>query len=112
MNTTRFLDVPDGHLAYDDTGEGPCWWTLRPCSTCGPNCTSVTPPLVEVGFRVATIDLQGMGETSTTGPDDKSIPFAHDLMVFTRHLDGRPAILLPPSTSTWRAGRPFAIGSP
>ena len=64
MNT-QFLKRPEGAIAYDDTGNGPL-------VVCAPSLGDVrgeyrllAPQLVDAGYRVVTMDLRGLGESST-----------------------------------------------
>ncbi len=64
--STQFLQRPEGRIAYDVTGEGPL-------VICAPGMGDVrqvyrflVPRLVEAGYRVATMDLRGHGESDTT----------------------------------------------
>jgi pimeloyl-ACP methyl ester carboxylesterase len=93
MTITQFLDLPDGRLAYDDTGDGP----LIVCTSAMLDLRSelrfIAPLLVGAGFRVVTLDQRGMGETSGPWPEYGSIPLARDMMALIRHLDAGPAVI-------------------
>src|ERR671935_719085 len=92
-SSTKFLDLPDGRLAYDDVGEGPLVVAPPAMLDLRSELRFLPPLLVEAGFRVVTIDQRGMGETSGKWPEYGSIPMAHDLMALIRHLDSGPAII-------------------
>src|ERR671930_1984394 len=92
-STTKFLDLPDGRLAYDDVGEGPLIVATPAMLDLRSELRFLTPLLVNAGFRVVTIDQRGMGETSGVWPAYGSIPMAHDLIALIRHLDAGPAII-------------------
>jgi pimeloyl-ACP methyl ester carboxylesterase len=92
-SSTKFLDLPDGRLAYDDVGEGPLVVATPAMLDLRSELRFLTPLLVEAGFRVVTIDQRGMGETSGVWPEYGSTPMAHDLMALIRHLDAGPAII-------------------
>jgi pimeloyl-ACP methyl ester carboxylesterase len=91
--TTKFLDLPDGRLAYDDVGEGPLIVATPAMLDLRSELRFLAPRLVDAGFRVVTVDQRGMGETSGEWPSYGSIPLAHDLMALIRHLDAGPAII-------------------
>jgi pimeloyl-ACP methyl ester carboxylesterase len=93
MSDTKFLDLPDGRLAYDDTGEGPLIIAIPAMLDLRAELRFVTPLLVGAGFRVVTVDQRGMGETSARWPEYGSTPLARDLMALLRHLDAGPAIV-------------------
>jgi len=90
---TRFLDLPDGRLAYDDSGEGPLIVATPAMLDLRSELRLLTPLLIEAGFRTVTIDQRGMGETSGRWPEYGSIPMARDLIALIEHLDAGPAIL-------------------
>lgn len=93
MPETRFLDLPDGRLAYDDQGDGPLIVCTPAMLDLRSELRFLTPLLVDAGFRVVTIDQRGMGETSGPWPAYGSTPLAHDLIALLRHLDAGPALL-------------------
>ncbi len=93
MSSTQFLDLPDGRLAYDDTGSGQLIVATPAMLDLRSELRFLTPLLVEAGFRVVTIDQRGMGETSGEWPEYGSIPMARDLIALLRHLDAGPAII-------------------
>jgi pimeloyl-ACP methyl ester carboxylesterase len=90
---TQFLDLPDGRLAYDDTGEGPLIVCIPSMLDLRSQLRFLTPLLVEAGYRVVTLDQRGMGETSASWPAYGSIPLAHDLTALLRYLDAGPALI-------------------
>src|SRR5919204_1502603 len=92
-SSTKFLDLPDGRLAYDDVGEGPLVVATPAMLDLRSELRLLRPLLVEAGFRVVTIDQRGMGETSARWPVYGSVPMAHDLMALIRHLDAGPAVI-------------------
>jgi pimeloyl-ACP methyl ester carboxylesterase len=90
---TRFLDLPDGRLAYDDAGEGQLIVATPAMLDLRSELRFLTPRLIEAGFRVVTVDQRGMGETSGRWPAYGSIPLARDLIALLRHLDAGPAVI-------------------
>jgi pimeloyl-ACP methyl ester carboxylesterase len=91
--STRYLDLPDGRLAYDDTGEGPLIVATPAMLDLRSELRLLTPLLVQAGFRVVTIDQRGMGETSGEWAAYGSTPMAHDLIALIRELDAGPAVI-------------------
>jgi pimeloyl-ACP methyl ester carboxylesterase len=97
---TRFLDVPGGRLAYDVAGpEG------APLVICTPGMGDtrkvyrfLAPMLAGAGYRVATLDLRGEGESSVGWDDYRSAAASADQLALLRHLGG-PAVLLSNSYS-------------
>jgi len=101
MGTTEFLTLSGGQrLAYDVSGpEG------APLVLCTPGMGDnrkvyrfLAPQLVEAGYRVATMDLRGEGESSADWADYRSVTSGSDLVAMVRHLGG-PAVLLSNSYS-------------
>jgi pimeloyl-ACP methyl ester carboxylesterase len=90
---TRWLDLPDGRLAYDDTGDGPLVVATPAMLDLRSELRFLVPRLVQAGFRVVTVDQRGMGESSGIWPEYGSTPLAHDLIALIRHLDSGPAII-------------------
>src|SRR4029453_7759851 len=93
MSNTKFLDVPNGRIAYDDTGEGPLIVATSAMLDLRSELRFLVPLLVADGFRVVTLDQRGMGETSGAWPEYGSTPLAHDLIALIRPLDAGPAII-------------------
>jgi pimeloyl-ACP methyl ester carboxylesterase len=93
---TLFLDRPEGRLAYDVQGEGPL-------VVCQPGMGDVrqvyrflVPRLVEAGYRVATLDLRGHGESDTTFTAHDDVAAAQDVIALAEHLlaPGEKAVLV------------------
>ena len=101
MARTEYLDQPGGHrLAYDVTGPADA-----PLVICTPGLGDnrrvyrfLAPRLAAAGYRVATLDLRGEGESSAGWPDYRSATSAADLLALARHLGG-PAVFLTNSYS-------------
>jgi pimeloyl-ACP methyl ester carboxylesterase len=95
MNVTQFLSRPDGRLAYDVTGpdDGPLVVCLGAMGELRSSYRLLVPLLVESGYRVATLDLRGHGESDATfsSYDDRAL--ASDALALVEHLGG-PAVLI------------------
>jgi len=90
---TEFLDLDGGRIAYDVTGEGPL---VVLAHGMGDNRTTfrfLVPVLAEAGYRVASTDLRGHGESSTGWPSYTRTDTAGDLLALIRHLGG-PAVIV------------------
>ncbi len=92
MNT-QFLKRPEGTIAYDDTGSGPL-------VVCAPSMGDVrgeyrflAPQLVAAGYRVVTMDLRGLGESSTGWADYSVAGVGSDLVALITALDAGPAVI-------------------
>ncbi|CAN5467866.1 alpha/beta hydrolase [soil metagenome] len=102
MTTTQNLQRPEGRLAYDVTGSGP----LVVCSPAMGELRSsyrhLVPLLVDRGFRVATLDLRGHGDSDATFSAYDDLALASDLIALVDELGG-PALLVGNSMSAGAA---------
>jgi pimeloyl-ACP methyl ester carboxylesterase len=101
---TRFLDVPGGRLAYDDSGGG------GPLLVCVPGVGDVrgvyrflAPKLTAEGYRVVTMDVRGLGESTAVWPDYSASAVGGDILALVRHLDAGPAIVVGESAAAGSA---------
>jgi pimeloyl-ACP methyl ester carboxylesterase len=90
---TKYLELPDGILAYDDAGQGQLIVATPAMLDLRSELRFLVPRLVDAGYRVVTVDQRGMGETSGEWPTYGSTPLAHDLTALIRHLDAGPAVI-------------------
>lgn len=111
MGATKFLELGGGRLAYDDVGTGPLIVATPAMLDLRSELRYLTPLLVDVGFRVVTIDQRGMGETSGKWPEYGSVALAEDLTALIRHLDAGPAIIYGTSNGA-AAGVNVAVQAP
>ena len=101
---TEFLDVAGGRLAYDVTGEGPLVVLSHGIGDRRQAYRFLAPKLAQAGYRVASADLRGHGESSmgwksVTGKDAITrTDIAGDLLALIRHLGG-PAVIVGHSIS-------------
>lgn len=89
----RTLDLPDGHIAYDDTGSGPLVILVPGMGDVRASYRFLIPRLVEAGHRVVSMDLRGHGASSVSWADYRDTAIASDVLALIRHLDVGPAIL-------------------
>ena len=100
---TRFLDLPQGRLAYDDTGgAGPLVVGLPGMGDLRSEYRALRPLLAAAGYRVVTMDVRGFGETSATWPDVSARSVGQDVVQLVAHLQAGPAVVL---------GNSFAAGA-
>jgi len=90
---TEFLDVPGGKIAYDVTGEGPLIVLAHGIADNRNAYRFIAPLLAEAGYRVASTDMRGHGESSVEWPSYTRTDTAGDLLALFRHLGG-PAIIV------------------
>lgn len=110
-SSTKFFDLPDGRLVYDDAGQGPLSIATPAMLDLRSELRFLVPRLVEAGFRVVSVDQRGMGETSARWPAYGSEPLANDLAALIRHLDAGPAIIYGTSNGAAAAVN-VAVGAP
>ncbi len=104
--TTGYLERPGGRIAYDVSGEGP----LVVCAPGMGDVRSVyrflTPGLVAAGYRAATMDLRGHGDSDASFDEYDDVAAGSDLVALIGHLGG-PAVLVGNSmgagAATWAA---------
>ncbi|BAJ30071.1 MULTISPECIES: alpha/beta hydrolase [Kitasatospora] len=93
--TTRYLDVTGGRIAYDDApGAGVPVVLLPGMLDQRAVYRHLVPLLSAAGHRVVTMDLRGMGESSTGFTDHTPAAIAGDLAALLAHLDLRGAVLV------------------
>ena len=102
---TEFLGVDGGTIAYDVTGDGPLVVLSHGIGDRRQAYRFLAPKLAQAGYRVASADLRGHGESSmgrmsVTGADDAIThpDIAADLLALVRHLGG-PAVIVGHSIS-------------
>ena len=102
---TEFLGVDGGTIAYDVTGDGPLVILSHGIGDHRQAYRFLAPKLAQAGYRVASADLRGHGESSmgrmsVTGADDAIThpDIAADLLALIRHLGG-PAVIVGHSIS-------------
>jgi pimeloyl-ACP methyl ester carboxylesterase len=90
---TEFLDVDGGRIAYDVTGAGPLVVLSHGMGDTRSAYRFLAPRIVAAGYRVATPDLRGLGESSVGFPTYTRSETADDLLALIRHLGG-PAVIV------------------
>lgn len=90
---TEFLQRPDGRIAYDVAGTGPLVVCLPGMGELRSSYRATVPALVTAGYRVATMDLRGHGDSDTSFDRYDDVAAGEDALALVEHLGG-PAILL------------------
>jgi pimeloyl-ACP methyl ester carboxylesterase len=93
--TTQFLKLPDGQLAYDDTGgAGPLVICVPGLGDVRAQYRFLAPKLAAAGFRVVTMDLRGQGESSVDWPAYSPALVGADIVAIVRHLGASKAFIV------------------
>jgi pimeloyl-ACP methyl ester carboxylesterase len=96
---TEVLTVEGGSLAYEVSGSsGPLVLLAHGIGHGREAYRFVAPRLVDAGYRVASVDLRGCGESSAEWPSYSRTDIAGDLLAVARHLGG-PAVVVGHSIS-------------
>jgi pimeloyl-ACP methyl ester carboxylesterase len=90
---TEYLEVEDGRIAYEVTGDGPLVVLAHGMGDNRHAYRFLVPLLAEAGYRVAAVDLRGQGESSTGWSSYTRTDTAADLLALIRHLGG-PAVVV------------------
>lgn len=100
---TEFLETAEGTLAYQVTGDGPLVVCSPGMGDLRSTFDNITPALVEAGYRVAAMDIRGLGESSAGWRRYGDSATATDILALAKHLSDRPAILFGNSCSAGAA---------
>ena len=95
---TEFLDVPGGRIAYDVTGGGPLVVLSHGIGVGRQDYRFLAPMLAQAGYRVASADLRGHGESSMGWASITRTDIAGDLAALIGQLGG-PAVIVGHSIS-------------
>ncbi len=90
---TNFLTIGTGRIAYEMVGEGPLLLLGHGLADNRTAFRFLAPQLVEAGYRVATFDLRGHGESSTGWASYSRTDVAGDMAALIEHL-GVPAVIV------------------
>ena len=91
--TTRFLTRPQGRIAYDVTGEGPLLLLVPGMGDLRSTYRFLSPLLLAAGYRVATTDLRGHGDSDATFDSYGSVQTGDDIVALIEEL-GTPAVVV------------------
>ncbi|SHM89820.1 alpha/beta fold hydrolase [Cryptosporangium aurantiacum] len=102
-----YLDRGVGRIAYDVQGEGPLVVAVPGMGDLRSVYRFLAPQLVAAGFRVATMDLRGHGDSDDGFPAYDGVAAGTDVLALVEHLGGGPALLIGNSMAagavTWAA---------
>jgi pimeloyl-ACP methyl ester carboxylesterase len=84
--TTSYLDRGDGRIAYEVQGTGPLVVCLHGMGDLRSVFRFTVPALVEAGYRVATMDLRGHGDSDDTFSAFDDVAAGTDAIALIEHL--------------------------
>jgi pimeloyl-ACP methyl ester carboxylesterase len=90
---TEFLELEGGRIAYEVAGAGPLVVLSHGMGDRRQAYRFLAPSLVAAGYRVASADLRGSGESSTGWSSYTRTDTAGDLLALIRELGG-PAVII------------------
>lgn len=90
---TRWLERPEGRLAYEVRGEGPLVVCAHGMGDQRGQFRALAPALVDAGYRVALLDLRGHGESDATFTDHGPVAVGSDLLALLEAEGGRGVIV-------------------
>jgi pimeloyl-ACP methyl ester carboxylesterase len=95
---TEHLDIAGNTLAYDVTGQGPLVVLAHGIGDSRHSYRFLAPALAAAGYRVASVDIRGCGDSSLGWSGYSRTDIAGDLVAVVRHLGG-PAVIIGQSIS-------------
>jgi len=90
---TRLLDLPEGRVAYEVDGDGPLVVLVPGMGELRSSYRFLAPALVRAGYRVASTDLRGHGDSDTSFRSYGDVETAADVHALIRSLGG-PAVVV------------------
>ncbi|NEK85178.1 alpha/beta hydrolase [Blastococcus saxobsidens] len=93
MDTTQYLERPEGRIAYEVAGEGPLVVCLPGMGDLRSAYRFTVPALFAAGHRVATVDLRGHGDSDATFTRYDDVAAGEDVLTLIENLGG-PAIVV------------------
>lgn len=93
LTSTQHLRVEGGEIGFDVAGEGPLLLLVPGMGELRSSYRHLAPLLIAQGYRVATADLRGHGDSSAGFDSYGDVPTASDIAALLRHL-GAPATII------------------
>ena len=90
---TRFLERPEGRIGYDVDGDGPLLVLVPGLGDLRGGYRFLAPGLREAGYRVATCDLRGHGDSDPTFASYGVAETAEDTLALIHELDDSAVIV-------------------
>jgi pimeloyl-ACP methyl ester carboxylesterase len=92
-SSTQYLARPEGRIAYDVAGEGPLVVLVPGMGDLRATYRFLAPALAAAGYRVATTDLRGHGDSDAGFASYGDVETAGDLVALIEALGG-PAVIV------------------
>jgi pimeloyl-ACP methyl ester carboxylesterase len=92
--TTRYLVQGDGKVAYDDVGKGPLVVCVPSLGDVRSEYRFLIPQLAAAGYRVVSMDVRGMGESSANWDDYSVMGVGKDVIALLCEINAGPAIII------------------
>src|SRR5271167_4889569 len=90
-----YLKIGDGSIAYEDSGgSGPLVVCVPGMGDVREQYRFLAPALTGAGYRVVTMDLRGMGDSSAEWPDYSAAAVGSDIVALVTHLGGARAFII------------------
>ncbi|HYL59122.1 MAG TPA: alpha/beta hydrolase [Candidatus Acidoferrales bacterium] len=94
-SATQMLKLADGAIAYDDSGgDGPLVVCVPGIGDVRAQYRFLAPKLAAAGFRVVTMDLRGLGESTVGWPDYSAAAVGADIVALIRRLGSKHAYVV------------------
>lgn len=90
----KYLNQRNGQIAYDVEGSGPLAVCVPSLGDLRGEYRFLRPILLESGFRVATLDVRGHGESSIEWDDFSVAGVGDDILALVRELEAGPAVIV------------------
>lgn len=88
---TKWIEHQNGRIAYEEQGEGPLVVLIPSLGDVKEEYRFLSRQLAEAGYRAVSMDLRGLGESSTGWEDYSVAALGGDLLALIRSLKAGPA---------------------
>lgn len=90
---TKYLVRPEGRIGFDVQGSGPLVILVPGMGELRSSYRHLIPHLVAAGYRVATTDLRGHGDSDTSFSSYGDVATADDISALVAELGGNAVII-------------------